>query len=91
MDQNNYHRVAKLLQTTNSASLSTTVLPIKVSKFRKQIMVPKLLPIKQTKLTILEDYYFKVDTKESLSSYKKTKTLFCTNLDYTKLRIEIFC
>ena len=43
---------------------------LKVSKFRKQIMVPKLLP-KKTKLTILEDYYFKVNTKESLSSCKK--------------------
>ena len=40
-----------------------SVMPLKVSKFRKQIMVSKLFSKKQTKLTTLEDYYLKVNTK----------------------------
>ena len=44
---------------------------LKVSKSRKQFMVKWILQKNERWISALEDYYFKVSTKETLSSCKK--------------------
>ena len=51
--------------------LKVNHMQLKVSKSRKQFMVKWILQKNEHWISTLEDYYFKVSTKESLSSCKK--------------------
>ena len=54
---------------------------LKVSRSRNKIVEPKLLPKNEPRISALEVYCFKVNTKRESMFFLQEDRLFCTNLE----------